>query len=289
MLTAIVRQSLRYPWLVLLGALTLLASGIMVLRQAPFDVFPEFVPPQATVQTEAPGFVPEQVEALVTHPLEAVINGSNGVETVRSESIQGLSVINITFREGSDPYRARQQVAEALSDAAARLPAGSGAPHITPLTSSTMDLLKVGLVSDYLSPMALRELAEWTVRPRLLAAHGVARVNVFGGDERRIEVRARPEALLARGLTLSDLSAAVSRAVAVNGGGFADTHNQRILIDPGASATTAQAVAEAVLNRAGGGTVRIGDVAEVADTAAPRFGDALVRGRPGVLLTVSSQ
>lgn len=289
MLTTIVRQSLRYPWLVLLAALTLLASGIMVLRQAPFDVFPEFVPPQASVQTEVPGFTPLQVEQLVTRPLEAVINGANGVETVRSESIQGLSVINITFREGSDPYRARQQVSEALADAAARLPAGSGTPRLTPLVSSTMDLLKVGLVSDRMTPMQLRELAEWTLRPRLLAAHGVARVNVYGGDERRIEVRARPEALLTRGLTLSDLSAAVSRAVAVNGGGFADTHNQRILIDPGASATTAKAVADAVLNRVGGGTVRIGDVADVADTAAPRFGDALVMGRPGVLLTVSSQ
>lgn len=289
MLTAIVRHSLRYPWLVLLAALTLLVGGIMILRRAPFDVFPEFVPPQASVQTEVPGFTPLQVEQLVTRPLEAVINGANGVETVRSESIQGLSVIDITFREGSDPYRARQQVSEALSDAAARLPAGSGAPRITPLTSSTMDLIKVGLVSDRLTPMQLRELAEWTVRPRLLAAHGVARVNVYGGDERRIEVRARPEALLARGLTLSDLGAAVGRAVAVQGGGFADTHDQRILIDPGPGTTTAAGLAQAVLSRAGGGTVRIGDVADVADTAAPRFGDALVMGRPGVLLTVSSQ
>lgn len=289
MLTAIVRQSLRYPWLVLLGAFTLLAGGIITLRHAPFDVFPEFVPPQASVQTEVPGFTPLQVEQLVTRPLEAVINGANGVETVRSETIQGLSVINITFKDGSDPYRARQQVAEALADASGRLPAGASAPRLTPLVSSTMDLLKIGLVSDRLSPMELRELAEWTVRPRLLAARGVARVNVFGGDERRIEVRVRPDALLAHGLVLSDLATAVSRAVAVNGGGFADTHNQRILIDPGNSATTARDVAQAVLSRGAGGTLHLGDVAEVVDTPAPRFGDALVMGRPGVLLTVSSQ
>lgn len=289
MLTVIVRQSLRYPWLVVLGAFMVLVFGIMTLRRAPFDVFPDFVPPQASVQTEAPGLTPGQVETLVTRPLEAVINGANGVESVRSESIQGLSVINVTFRQGSDPYRARQQVAEALADAATQMPAGAGAPHITPLVSSTMDLLKIGFTSDRMSPMALREFVEWTVRPRLLAAEGVARANVFGGEERRIEVRAKADALLARNISLSDLVGAVGRAVAVNGGGFADTPNQRVLIDPGASAMDARGVADTIIPTGTGGSVRIGDVADVSDSPAPRFGDALIMGRPGVLMTLSSQ
>ena len=159
MLALIVRQSVRRPWLVLLAAGLLIMFGITTLRSAAYDVFPEFVPPQANVQTEAPGLVPDQVEALVTRPLEASINGANGVESVRSESIQGLSVINITFREGSDPYRARQVIAEALGDVATRLPSGVAAPKLTPLTSSTMDLLKIGFVSHRLTPMALRDMS----------------------------------------------------------------------------------------------------------------------------------
>lgn len=289
MLSAVVRQSLRYPWLILLAAAMVLALGLVTLRDAAYDVFPDFVPPQASVQTEAPGLSPQQVELLVTRPLEEVINGANGVEAVRSESIQGLSVIDVTFREGSDAYRARQQVSEALADALPRLPAGVDAPRLTPLVSSTMDLLKIGFTSDRMSPMQLRDLVEWTIRPRLLAAQGVARANVFGGERRRIEVRADPASLLARGLTLADLKTAVERAISVNGGGFADTPNQRILIDPGASATTADEIANSVLSSGSGGSARIGDVARVTDAAAPPFGDALVMGRPGVLMTLSSQ
>ncbi|MEO0032292.1 MAG: hypothetical protein RIS94_2050, partial [Pseudomonadota bacterium] len=289
MLSGIVRQSLRHPWLVLLGAVVVLALGALTLRRAAYDVFPEFVPPQASVQTEAPGLSPQQVEMLVTRPLEAVINGANGVEAVRSESIQGLSVINVTFREGSDAYRARQQVSEALADAIPRLPPGVDAPRLTPLVSSTMDVLKIGLVSDRMTPMQLRDLAEWNVRPRLLAVPGVARANIFGGEQRRIEVRADPGRLFARGLAFADLRSAVSQAVNVNGGGFADTPNQRILVDPGPSASSATLIAAAVLSSGPGGTVRIGDVAEVTDAPAPPVGDALIMGRPGVLMTLSSQ
>ncbi|MBF5092772.1 MULTISPECIES: efflux RND transporter permease subunit [unclassified Novosphingobium] len=289
MLSFVVRQSLRHAWTVLVLALALLGLGAMRMVGAAYDVFPEFVPPQASIQTEAPGYTPRQVEMLITRPLEAVINGANGVETVRSESIQGLSVIDVTFHEGVDPYRARQQVSEALADAIPQLPAGSDTPRITPLTSSTMDLLKIGFTSDRLSPMALRDLVEWTVRPRLLAAPGVARANVFGGEQRRIEVRADPARLLARSLTFADLAGAVDRAIHVNGGGFADTPSQRILIDPGPSAMTARQIADGVLSTGSGGTVRIGDVAQVIDAAAPRQGDALIMGRPGVLMTLSSQ
>jgi len=290
MLTLVVRYALRYPWLVLLVAAMLLVFGMQTVRTTAYDVFPDFVPPQATVQTEAPGYVAEQVETLVTRPLESIISGTNGVEAVRSESIQGLSVITITFKEGSDPFRARQQVAEALTGAPPQLPAGVGSPVITPLTSSTMDLLKIGFVSDRMSPMNLRDLVQWTVRPRLLAAHGVARANVFGGEQRRIEVRVRPDALLAHRLSLSDVAAATRHILQINGGGFADTPNQRILIQPGSGNVSTAAIAGTILPTGTDvGALHIGDVADVVEAPAPAFGDALIMGRPGVLMTLSSQ
>jgi len=289
MLSAIVRASLRQPVMVLVAALLLLAYGILTIGTARYDVFPEFVPPQATVQTEAPGLVPEQVEALVTRPLEAVIGGTNGVASVRSQSVQGLSVITIVFADGIDPFRARQLLGEALAEATGQLPSAAKIPRLSPLTSSTMDLLKVGFTSDRLSPMALRDLVQWTVRPRLLAVPGVARAIIFGGDERRLEVRVRPADMLARGVSLGDVTAAVQSASAVRGGGFADTANQRILIAPSDGAVTAASLAKAPLPITGGSPVRIGDVADVVAAATPKSGDSLIMGRPGVLVALASQ
>lgn len=268
-----------------------LVYGLGALSGAKYDVFPDFVPPQATVQTEAPGLVAEQVELLVTAPIEVAIRGANGVESVRSESIQGLSVVTVVFREGSDPFRARQAVAEALLDASSRLPGGVKAPLLTPLTSSTMDLLKLGFVSERLSPMQLRDFVEWTVRPRLLAVPGVARATVFGGEKRQIEVRVQPRELSARGLSLDDVVAAVRAASGVRGGGFVDSPNQRILVETNGQLLDAAALAEALVASPSAGElpVRVGDVADVAEGAQPAFGDAVIMGGPGVLLALSSQ
>ncbi len=291
MLSAIVRWSLERPRLVAVAALVLLVYGGLTLSRAKFDVFPDFVPAQAEVQTEAPGLTAEQVEQLVTRPVEQAVNGAAGVAAVRSESIQGLSVVNVVFAEGSDPYRARQVVAEALSEITGALPAGVGAPKVAPLTSSTMDLLKVGFTSDRLSPMALRDVVQWTVRPRLLATPGVARATVYGGEVRRFEVRARPADLAARELSLDDLVAAVKTATGVSGGGFIDTPEQRILIEARGQARAPSDIAAAPINVGGqsGAPVRIGDVADVVSAPAPDVGEALIMGKPGVLISLSSQ
>ncbi|WP_411287697.1 efflux RND transporter permease subunit [Phenylobacterium sp.] len=289
MLSLIVRLCLRHPLMVSLAGVLLLAFGAVTVGSARYDVFPEFVPAQATVQTEAVGLTPEQVEALVTRPLETAINGSNGVASVRSESIQGLSVITVIFVEGSEPFRARQVLAESLNEASGRLPGGVSAPKLSPLTSSTMDLLKIGFTSDRLTPMALRDIVQWTVRPRLLATPGVARASVFGGDLRRLEVQVDPKALIARGLSVSDIATGVAAATEIRGGGFSETPNQRVLIEPTSGAVTAASLSRSVLTVAGGLPVRLGDVATVTAAAQPRFGDALVMGRSGVLVSLSSQ
>jgi CzcA family heavy metal efflux pump len=290
MLGAIVRWSLAKPRLVAAAALLLFVYGCVVLTHAEFDVFPEFVPAQAEIQTEAPGLTAEQVEQLVTRPVEQAVNGAAGVATVRSESIQGISIVSVVFAEGSEPYRARQVVAEALGEVQGNLPAGVLPPKVAPLTSSTMDLLKIGFTSDKLTPMQLRDLVQWTVRPRLLAAAGVARATVYGGEVRRFEVRVRPDDLAARDLSLSDMVAAVKASTGVAGGGFIDTPQQRILVDTRGQATTAADIAAAPVPGAPGGVpVRIGDVADVIDAPAPDTGAALIMGKPGVLVNLSSQ
>ena len=290
MLAAIVRWSLQRPLMVAAAAVLLLIYGGFALTRAKFDVLPDFVPAQAEVQTEAPGLTAEQVEQLVTRPVEQAVNGAAGVAAVRSESMQGLSAVTVVFAEGFDPYRARQVVSESLVEAASSLPAGVKSPKVTPLTSSTMDLLKVGFTSDRLSPMALRDLVQWTVRPRVLAAAGVARATVYGGQIKRIEVRVRPADLAARELGMSDVLAAVQKSTGLSGGGYIDTAQQRILVEPRGQALTPEEIAAGqIVGPSGAAPLRIGDVAEVVEGAAPDIGDAIVMGKRGVLISISSQ
>src|SRR4051794_35874539 len=164
MLTRLVHLSLRYRGVVVALACVLIAYGVYVANHAKLDVFPDFVPPEIVVQAEAPGLTPEQVESLVTRPIESAINGLGGLEALRSDSIQGLSAVTAVFEEGTDIFAARQGLAERLGELAGELPAGVKAPKMEPLTSSTMDLLKIGLLSDKLSPTELRTFADWTLK-----------------------------------------------------------------------------------------------------------------------------
>jgi CzcA family heavy metal efflux pump len=289
MLAAIIRWSLRFPTPVCALAVILVVYGVVVLVHAKYDVFPEFVPPQASVQTEAPGLVAEQVELLVTLPIEQAISGASGVEAVRSETISGLSVVTVVFQEGTDPYRSRQIVAEALGEVAARLPTGVKPPKLTPLVSSTMDLLKLGFVSDKLSALELRDLVQWTIRPRLLAVPGVARATLYGGDERQLQVEVDPKELSSRDLAFNDVISAVRSATGVRGGGFVETPNQRVLIESRGQTLTAAELGAAVLPAASGSPLRLRDFATVKEGAAPKFGDTLIMGKPGVMLGLSSQ
>jgi len=272
---------------VAVAALLLALYGAIVLSHASFDVFPDFVPAQAEIQTEAEGLTAEQVEQLVTRPVERAVAGAAGVQSVRSDSIAGLSIVTVVFAEGSDPFRAHQIVSQALSGT--QMPTGVKAPVVAPLTSSTMDLLKIGFTSQRLDAMALRDLIETTVQPRLLGVPGVARATLYGGLQRRIEVRAKPEALAAKGLSFEDVIVAVRAATNVTGAGQIDTPQQRLLIEPQGQAANASDIAKGLVSMVDGIPVRIGDVAEVLDGAGPLKGDALVMGKPGVLISLSSQ
>ena len=290
MLQSIVQFALRRRGLVVVAACLLLAVGIHVSMTARLDVFPEFVQAQVSVQTEAPGLSPEQVETLVTLPIETAINGLGNMESLRSESIQGLSVITAVFREGTDVIVARQMLAEKLGELVGRLPLGTKPPRLTPLTSSTMDLLKIGLLSATRSPRELRQFADWTLRPRMLAVPGVAKCSVFGGEVRQLQIQVDPERLALHGLAPGDVLSAARLSTGVVGAGFVETENQRILLQAEGQSLSATALSGIlVAGSTNGGGIRLGDVARVVDGAEPRYGDALVQGKPGLLLTMSSQ
>jgi CzcA family heavy metal efflux pump len=289
MLTAVVRWSLHRPRLVAAAGAALFLLGAWHVRDIPVELFPASTAAQTVVQTEAPGLVAEQVEQLITRPLENVLLGAPGVAGVRSDSVQGLSVITLDLAPGGDVEHIRQGVSERLAQAAGSLPSGSSAPRIAPLTATTGELLQIGFTSDKLSPMQLRNLVQFVVRPRLLAAAGVANVSVYGGQTRRIEVRARPGDLSDSDLGFADVVNAVQRATSVAGAGFMDTPEQRLMIDPRGQALTADDVKAGQIQVVGSAPVRIGDVADVMDGPAPAFGDALIMGKPGVLVGVAAQ
>src|SRR5438128_247843 len=289
MLKAVVNFSLRFRGVVLVLGGILLAYGFFAARTAKLDVFPNFVQPQVVIQTECPGLAPEQVELLVTVPLESAVNGLGDMESLRSESIQGLSIITAVFKEGTDVFRARQMLAEKLAETAGTLPASVKTPRMTPLTSSTMDLLKVGLVSEKMTPMELRTFADWTLKPRLLSVPGVAKCSAFGGEVRQLQIQILPERLLAYDLALSDVLAVARVSTAVMGAGFVETRNQRITLQTEGQALTPELLGEVVVTHTNGFSVRLKDIAKVVEGAEPKFGDTVIQGRWGVLMTMSSQ
>ncbi|MFM1975677.1 MAG: hypothetical protein RL145_523, partial [Pseudomonadota bacterium] len=289
MLKALVNFSVRQPWLIIGLAILFSAVSAFTLVQAKLDVFPEFVPAQATLQAEAPGLSAEQVDRLVTRPIEDAARGANGVVSVRSQSIPGLSVVNVQFAEGSNVYIARQALTETLGDVTARLPPGVQAPKMSPLTSSTMDLLKLGFTSTTMSPMALRDYVSFSVRPRLLAVPGVARATLFGGEERRIIVQLQPQVLSELGVNSDAVAVSVRAALAAHAGGFVEAGGRRFEVEPIASPVTAESLAALPLSLPNGARLTIGEVARVYDGLSPSFGDAIIMGKQGVLMPLASQ
>jgi CzcA family heavy metal efflux pump len=289
MLKAIVAFSLRFRGIVIALACLAFGYGIYSALHAKLGVFPEFAPPQVVIQTEAQGLASEQVETLVTQPVENVLLGMNDVASIRSQSIQGLSVITVIFREGTDVFRARQLVSERLLAIANEMPAGVPAPVMAPLTSATSVFLTVGLTSQKLEPMDLWSFAYWTMRPRLLAVPGVAKIAIYGGGVRQLQIQVEPARLIAYGLSISQVLAAARRATGVEGAGFVENANQRIVIRTEGQSITPAQLGEAVLASRDGTSVRLRDVAKVKWAPQPLTGDAAIFTTQGVILVLSSQ
>ena len=289
MLTSIVRFSLKFKGIIIPLGCVLLAYGVYSLTDAKYDVFPDFAPAQVVIQTEAPGLSPEQVALLVTQPIENAVDGTVGVRTMMSNSIQGISIVKITFKSGTDIYLDRQLVAERLSEVAGQLPTGVQPPVITPLTSSASVIMAVGLTSDSLSLMKLRTAADWTLKPGLLAVPGVAKVVVFGGEVKQLQVQVKPDLLLKYGLSINDAIDAAKRATGVEGAGFIDTRNQRINIQTEGQSLTPAELGNAVVVQKKGAVVLLKDIAKVLDAPAPSIGAAQIMGKQGILMQIEAQ
>ncbi len=289
MLAALVGFSTVNRAVVIAAAGLVAVYGFLTLSHAKYDVFPEFAPPQVAVQTEAVGLAPEQVELLVTRPIENAIGGIPGIETLRSQSIQGLSIVTAVFDPASDVQQDRQVLAERIAALGRQLPDGVGAPTLSPLTSSTSVAMIIGLTSDERSLMEVRTFADWTLRQRLLAVAGVAKVAVFGGEVRELQVQVLPSQLIRHGLALTDVIESARRATGVRGAGFIDTDNQRLVLKSEGQAPTAAEISRTVVLHQGGANVVLADVARVTEAPEPPIGAATIMGKAGVQLVIAEQ
>ena len=285
----IIGWSLSNRLVTLFLAAGLLAGGGYAALTTPVDVFPDLTAPTVTVLTEAHGMATEEVERLVTFPVETSLNGSAGVRRVRSASSQGISIVWVEFEWGTDIYRARQVVAEKLSLVADQLPEDLPAPVLAPITSIMGEIMVLGLTSETAAEMELRAAADWIVRKRLLAISGVAQVIPHGGQVRQYQVLLDPERMAAYRVTLDEVLHAAEASNAVASGGVYLKDGMEILIRGLGRAQTVQDIAETVVGLRGGSPVRLGDVATVEIGPRPRIGIASVNGDPAVILTIQKQ
>ena len=289
MLAWLVRAALTQRVLVIAMAALLVVLGLRATGDVPLDVFPEFAPPMVEVQTEAPGMSTEEVESLVTVPIEVAVSGVPDLATLRSKSVLGLSSVQILFKRGTDVIRARQLVQERVAQAQARLPAAARPPVMLPPLSSTSRAMKIGITSTKLDQMQISELARWTIRPRLMGVPGVANVAIWGLRDRQLQILVDPDRLRAAGVTLAELRSAAGDAVLVGGGGFVDTPNQRLAVQQTSAIQSAGDLAQAIVKQSGDAPVRIGDVAHVVDGFAAPIGNAIIDDVPGLMLIVEKQ
>jgi CzcA family heavy metal efflux pump len=288
-MTWLISTSLRLRLVVVVLSAELIVYGVRTLGQAPLDVFPEFAPPLVEIQTEAPGLSTEEVESLVSMPLEQALNGIPFLQTIRSKSVLGLSSVRLIFEEGTDLIRARQLVQERLAIEASRLPAVAKPPVMMAPHSSTSRVLMVGVSSPSLSQMDLTDLARWTIRPRLMALPGVANVAIWGQRDRQFQVLVDPRRLRDLQITLPQVEQAAADATALAGGGFVDTPNQRLPVRQLTGVRTPDDLARAVVAFRGGVPLQLGDVAQVVEGSPAPIGDAVINDGPGLLLIVEKQ
>jgi len=293
----IVKSSLRYRFLVVAIAATLMLIGLDQMRHMPVDVFPEFAPPIVEIQTPCLGLSPTEVEALVTIPMEQALAGVPSIDILRSKSVTDLSSVKMIFKRGTDAMVARAHVQEGLALVTGVIPKDVGPPVMLQPLSATARFMKIGVSSKTVSVIDQSMITYWTIRPRLLAVPGVANVAIWGERIKMPQVQVEPARLRENGVTVQDVMEATSDALEaglmsssdgamIGTGGFIDTPNQRFgvrhvlpIIDPAS-------LGEVTISEREGKPVRLKDVAQLVEGHQPLVGDAVINGGPGLLLII---
>lgn len=290
MLNRIIRMSLHNRVLVLVGAVLLMLVGLYTSANMEVDVFPDLNAPTVVVMTEANGMAPEEVERLVTFPVETAVNGATNVRRVRSSSTTGFSVVWVEFDWGTDIYRARQIVTEKLAAAAESLPQGVGAPTLGPQSSILGELMTINITSDTTSLQELRTIADWTIRPRILATGGVAQVAVLGGDVKEYQILLHPERMKNVGVSLTEVYDAVENMNCNSAGGVLYEYGNEYILRGMLATSSISELSRSVVRASSGRCVTLGDVATVkVGNNTPKMGVASYNGKPSVVLTVTKQ
>ncbi|HLM93775.1 MAG TPA: efflux RND transporter permease subunit [Gaiellaceae bacterium] len=293
----IVARSLRFRWLALFGAAAVLFFGFLQARDAPLDVFPEFAPPIVEVQTIALGNTSTEVEELITIPIEDALNGIEGLDKMRSYSVEQLSSIKLYFKRGTDLYRSRQLVQERLAGVTSQLPTWASPPFMMPPLSSTARVMKIGMTSSDLSMEEMSAIAYWRIRQRLLRVPGVANVLIYGERLQQRHVQVDPQLLAKFDVSLTDvmettanaLDAGVlqfAQAFTVGTGGFVESGDVRMNVRNVQPIVTEEDLAKVAVERANGEVIRLSDLGNVVEDHIPLWGDALIDERPGLMLIV---
>ena len=289
MLNRIIELALNNRLIVVIGAILILLSGIYVTLTMEIDIFPELTAPTVVIMTEAHGMAPEEVERLVTFPIETSVNGSTSIRRVRSSSSMGFSIVWVEFDWGTNIYEARQTVTERLFQVNDQLPEGVSRPVIAPQSSLLGEMSIIGMVSDSTDPMQLRTIADWNVKPRLLSVPGIAQVTVIGGEVKEYQILADPLRMKHYGISIDELLAVCENINSNVQGGFINEHGNKYIVRGMSRTTNTSEIASSVIKMEKGLPVKISDVAEVSVGQAPAIGYGSYRGHDAVLVTITKQ
>ena len=289
MLSSIIRFSIHYRGIVLFTTIVLIGYATYQLFRAGLDIFPEFSPKLIVLQTEAPGFSSEQVEVLVTQPIENALIGMIGLQTIRSESIQGLSIVNVFFEENTDVYRNRQLVSERLGIINNSMPDGVEAVTPAPMASSSATVMTIGVTSESRSLMELRSIIDTGLVPRILSTKGVADVNIFGGEVTQLQIKIKPDRLKLYSIGINEILQATKKATLIFGSGFIENTNQRLILSFDKPVVTPEEIGRIVLREEPDSILYIEDVADVSYGPEPPFGAATVMGEDGIVMMIIGQ
>lgn len=296
MLNRIIQYALHNRLMIIAAAIILLLWGSYTASRMEVDVFPDLTAPTVVVMTESHGMAPEEVEKLVTFPIESSLNGATNVRRVRSSSSAGISIVWVEFEWGTEIFKARQIVTEKLTTVSERLPQGVGNPVLAPQASIMGEIMLIAVTADSVKSgmpgsdlMNIRTIADWTIRPRLLSTPGVANVIVIGGEYKQYQALVNPLLLKHYNITLSEFTAACKASNENAAGGFINSYGNEYIVRGMARTSDLQELGNVVIKQVNGSPVKISDVAQIKIGAAPKIGDGSMQGKPSVILTVSKQ